>query len=52
MSFDGLTFVVGFSLLRYGDDWTVVDQSSAIANLSLLGAPKRMTPEEFEKMLK
>jgi len=51
ISFEGLQFVVGFSLLRYGEDWTVMSQTSAIAGLSALGVPKKTTAQEYEAML-
>jgi len=52
LSFEGLHFMIGFSLLRYGENWTIMSQSSAFAGLSSMGVPKRVTPEEFEEMLK
>lgn len=50
LSFEGLHFVVGFSVIRYGDEWRVYSQESPIANQT--GVPTRITPEEFEAMLK
>lgn len=50
VSFEGLHFVVGFSVIRYGDEWRVYSQDSPLANL--VGPPQRITPEEFETMLK
>lgn len=52
LSFEGLQFVIGFSLLRYGDNWTIMSQSSPIANLGGLGIPKRTTSEAFEQLTK
>ena len=51
LSFEDLTFVVGFTLLKYGDDWKVESASSPIAGIGL-AETRRVTPEEFEKMLK
>jgi hypothetical protein len=51
VSFDGLQFAIGFSLLRYGDDWAVSWQSSTLANLNGMGVPKRVTTDEFEAMI-
>ncbi len=52
VSFEGLQFMVGFTLLHYGDDWSIFRQSSDIASTNSLGAPKRVTPEAFEEMLR
>lgn len=52
ISFEGLNFALGFSLVRYGDDWLVRSQDSPIGGFVATGLPKRMTPEEFENMLK
>ncbi|MDR3487711.1 MAG: hypothetical protein P4M05_22775 [Bradyrhizobium sp.] len=53
LSFEGLQFVVGFTLLRYGDDWTVMSQTSSVAaGTDSLGVPRRVTLEAFEEMLK
>lgn len=52
ISFEGLHFVVGFSLLQYGDNWMVSSQVSPLARTDTLGATKRVTPDEFEVMLK
>lgn len=52
LAFEGLNFAIGFSLLLYGDDWTVMGQASPISGFDWLGAPKRVTPQEFEDMLK
>lgn len=52
VSFEGRDFEIGFSLLRYGDIWTVGAQVSLNTDGSTTGAPKRVTPEEFEKMLR
>jgi hypothetical protein len=52
LSFEGLHFVIGFELLNYGDNWAIRSQSSAIAGISSMGSPERVTPEKFEAMLK
>lgn len=52
LSFEGQTFVLGFSLLRYGEDWTVTSQSSRLAATTTSGVPGRMSPEGFEQMLR
>ena len=51
LSFEGLYFATGFTLLRYGQEWTVMSQSSPIAGMSSLGTPVRVTPEEFDRGL-
>lgn len=51
LSFEGLNFVVGFHLLKYGDEWSVSGQFSLFGGLGF-GQTKRVTPEEFENMLK
>jgi hypothetical protein len=51
VSFEGHDFEIGFTLLRYGDQWTVDQQVSSNTASSTSGAPRRVTQEEFEKML-
>jgi hypothetical protein len=51
VSFEGLNFAVGFTLLRYEEEWFVLYQNSSIAGLSPLGVPQPVTPEEYEKLL-
>lgn len=51
ISFEGLNFVVGFLLLRYGDEWFIRSQMSPIANIDVTGVPKKVTPDEFETLL-
>jgi hypothetical protein len=50
VSFDGLNFLVGFSLIRYGDDWLVERVTSWIAETSSLAPAKRITPDEFDAL--
>ncbi len=45
----GSHYEVGFELLKYGDDWRVMVQSSSIAGLPGTGAATPITPEEFEE---
>ena len=40
-SFEGVDYLMGFQLLRYGDNWKVMDQSSPLGNTSALGVPTR-----------
>ena len=51
LSFEGLHFTLGFTLLRYGDEWTVMAQTSPIAGTKSMGTPSRVTPEAFQKAL-
>ncbi|CUX64875.1 hypothetical protein CFBP6626_24030 (plasmid) [Agrobacterium tumefaciens] len=51
VSFEGLNFAIGFTLLRYGEEWFVLYQNSNIAGLSPLGVPQPVTPDEYEKLL-
>lgn len=52
LSFEGQSFALGFSLLRYGEDWTVSSQSSQLAGTTASGVPGRMSAEGFEDMLR
>ena len=49
VSFEGNLYEIGFTLVRYGDDWKVLTQSSALANTSGLGTAKPTTLEEFDR---
>lgn len=53
-SFEQNYYYVGFTLLRYGDSWKIIDQISAVANASYhtdsLGAAQKTTIDEFNKM--
>lgn len=50
LKFEGLDFLMGIGLLRYGEDWLVWTQTSVFANTSSLGAAKRITPNDFDKL--
>lgn len=52
LSFDGLNFLVGFSLIRYGDDWLVEEMMSEIADVGFFKPAKRTTPDEFEALIR
>lgn len=49
-SFEGQTYSLGFTLLRYGDDWLVSAQSSPIGGTSTLGTATPMSVEEYESL--
>lgn len=50
-SFNGNSYYLGFSLLRYGDNWKISNQVSSLAGTSPQGDPAKTTAEEFEKMI-
>jgi hypothetical protein len=45
---DGRLYEVGFTLLRYGDDWKVSSQSAALGNTPVLGTAVPTTLEEYD----
>jgi hypothetical protein len=47
-SFEGQTYSLGFTLLRYGNDWLVSSQSSPIGGTSTLGTATPMSVGEYE----
>ena len=49
VSFEGNLYEVGFTLVRYGDHWKVLGQTSALANTSGLGTAQPTTLEEFDQ---
>lgn len=48
VAWNGKHYVVGFTLLRYGSDWKVLSQVSALAGTSAMGTADETTPEEFD----
>lgn len=50
LSFEGRSFLIGFGFIRYGDDWLIDVQASALADTAFLGAVKQITPDEFEAL--
>jgi hypothetical protein len=44
-------YYVGFTLLRYGENWKISYQQSPIANTPALGVPEKTTKQEFESMI-
>lgn len=52
LSFEGLYFATSFTLLRYGQEWTVMSQVSPLSGMASFGTPIRVTPEEFDKPLR
>lgn len=49
---EGRTYLLGFTLLRFGASWAVTAQWSPVAGTNALGAPWPMTPQQFEDLLK
>jgi hypothetical protein len=45
--FEGDHYVVGFTLLRYGDTWRVAQQNSPFSQLSVYGTAQPTTPAAF-----
>ncbi|MCM5554056.1 hypothetical protein [Pleomorphomonas sp. NRK KF1] len=52
LSFDGRDFLVGFSLIRFGDDWLVEGTRPWVAKTNRMGGAKRTTPDEFEALIR
>lgn len=52
LSFEGLYFIAGFALNRYGDNWAISSQTSGLAGGGRDGIPQRVTPDEFERVLR
>jgi hypothetical protein len=48
ISFEGQTYALGFTLLRYGEGWLVSSQSSPIGGTSHLGTATPMSVGEYE----
>ncbi len=44
-------YYIGFTLLRYGENWKISSQSSALANTSATGVVQKTTVEDFETMI-
>ena len=40
-AFEGSDYAMGFQLLRYGDKWKVMDQSSPLAGINVMGIPEK-----------
>ena len=50
-SFEGNYYYLGFTLLRYGENWKISSQTSPLAGTNAMGAPEKTTAEEFEKVV-
>jgi hypothetical protein len=49
-TFEQNDYMLGFTLLQYGETWKISSLSSPIANTSELGGAGKTTKEEFESM--
>jgi hypothetical protein len=52
LQFEGNNYLVGFSLLRYGNNWKIMQAGSPLANMPLTGATGKITESDFENMIK
>jgi hypothetical protein len=50
-SFDQNDCYVGFTLLRYGDNWKIGNQVAHLVNTNALGTPAQTTVQEFENLM-
>ncbi|MEP7289005.1 MAG: hypothetical protein ABI947_24895 [Chloroflexota bacterium] len=46
--FDGNYYFMGFTLLRYGETWKILNANSPLAGTSSIGAPQKTTEKDFE----
>ncbi len=51
LSFEGKDYLLGFTLVRYGDGWKVMNQTSNLAGTSALGTVAPTTPGEFAALI-
>ncbi len=51
LSFEDKDYLLGFTLLRYGNSWKVTYQTSNLAGTSALGTVEPTTPEEFAGLI-
>jgi len=49
--FEGNYYYMGFTLLRYGNNWKISSASSVLGNLSPLGTPQITTEEQFQELI-
>lgn len=49
--FEGDYYYMGFTLLRYGEDWKISGAASMLGNTSPSGAPQKTTEEEFQELI-
>jgi len=51
LSFEDKDYLLGFTLLRYGDSWKIMYQTSNLAGTSTLGTVEPTTPDEFAGLI-
>lgn len=49
--FEGNIYYMGFTLLRYGDDWKISNAAALLGGTSPSGAPEPTTPADFQEMI-
>ena len=49
ISLDGKLYEVGFTLLRYGDDWRISSQTSALGNTAAVGTAAPTTQDDYDR---
>lgn len=50
-SFEGDYYYLGFTLLRYDENWKIGYATSALSNASVMGAPEKTTQTDFESLI-
>ena len=50
-SFEQSYYYIGFTLLRYRENWKISSQSSPLANTNVLGTPIKISADEFDSMI-
>ena len=48
VAWNGKDYAVGFTLVRYGSDWKVLNQVSSLAGTPVTGAAKPVTQSDFD----
>jgi hypothetical protein len=51
VAFEGRHYMIGFGLMRFGDEWRIERQVSYLAGTSAFGVPVPVTPESFDELL-
>jgi hypothetical protein len=49
--FEGDYYYVGFTLLRYGENWKISSANSVLGGTNALGTPQKTTEEEFQELV-
>lgn len=51
LQFEGDTYFMGFTLLRYDESWKISSAASLLGGTSVFGAPMRTTAEDFQDLI-